>query len=266
MALAAVLSLAAPVRPSGAQDPGEELVGPVENPEAGPGAQAGETAQAEALRRTRLVGKAFLGRNRDVVGATVVTRPEFDPSRVYLTSSDNGGAFWVGQLPDGAYTIRLLRPGLLPVVKEHVSLRFPFRAVVEVRMEPDPAGPGGSVDEGAPDGAPTGTAVRVLGAVRERGGAAVAETRIRLLDPTGDADPVMAETDEGGSFRFEGVPSGRWSVEVLGVGYVPIRATVDLVTDTALDVGLVKQPTGYRPSPLDLMPLEHPIAPASLRF
>jgi hypothetical protein len=45
-----------------------------------------------------------------------------------------------------------------------------------------------------------------------------------------------------------------------------VRATLDLVADTTLDVTLVEQPPGYRPSPADLMPLERPIAPESLRF
>lgn len=234
-----------------------------------PAEAAPEPADGTASpHRSRLVGRAYLDRHRDVIGATVLAQEPSDPSRLYLTSSDAGGQFWIGDLPDGEYTVRFLRSGLLPVAKESVSLRYPFRAVVEVRMLPDPAGHGGFSGQFAPskERGPDADRVLLSGAVRERGGTPVPQARIRFLDRSGGADPLMAETDEAGTFRFESVPAGTWSLEIAGVGYVPIRTTLDIVADTSFDVGLVKQPPAYVPSPFELMPLERPVEPPSLRF
>jgi hypothetical protein len=215
-----------------------------------------------ASRRTRLVGRAYLDRNRDVVGATVVVRPVGDPSRIHLTTSDGSGAFSIADLPDGVYTVRIERPGLSTIVKEDVTVRSPFRAVVEVRMQRDPAGQGAAEPAAAVQDRP----VRVTGRVVDRDGAPITETRISLVDRWRGAEPAMGETDAAGAFLFDGVPAGRWAIEIAGVAHLPIHTALDLSTDTALEVSLVRQPPDYRPSPQDLMPLERPVAPESLRF
>jgi hypothetical protein len=227
---------------------------------------AAAAAEDDPSRRSRLAGKAYFARNRDVVGATVVVRSAGDPSRVWLTSTDEGGEFRIEDLPDGSYDVRITRPGLRPAVKDAVRLRFPFRAVIELRMETDPAGHGTLAEPVSGRPAAAASAVDVEGVVHEREGGPVAEARVRLVDRTGRAEPGMGETGASGSFLFDELATGRWSLEVLSVGHVPIRAALELTEDTRIEIALVRQPPGYRPSPQDLMPLERPIPPPSLRF
>ena len=62
--------------------------------------------------------------------------PESGDVRIFVTSTDEKGAYRFDALPEGVYRVRLLKHGLEPVLKDGVELRFPFRAVVEVVMEP----------------------------------------------------------------------------------------------------------------------------------
>ena len=96
------------------------------------------TNQTEEVKLSRLQGRARESRTRDVVGAMVLVQRTADPSKYYLTTSGGDGAFFVDRLPDGDYTVRLNREGYASEVKTGVQLKFPFRAVVEVTMEPGP--------------------------------------------------------------------------------------------------------------------------------
>ena len=97
------------------------------------------TVRTEAppeVKLTRLQGRARESRTQDVVGAMVVVQRAADPSVFYLTTSGADGAFLIDKLPDGDYTVRLNREGYNSEVKTGIQLKYPFRAVVEVTMEP----------------------------------------------------------------------------------------------------------------------------------
>lgn len=56
--------------------------------------------------------------------------------------------------------------------------------------------------------------------------------------------------------------SGRWRVELLEPGAVPLRVTVDIVEDAQIRVRLVAQPADFLVAIEDLVPRERALAPA----
>jgi len=222
-------------------------------------------APAPVDRVSRLQGLVYLGRNRPVVGGVVVVRSRADASRVWLTSTDEKGVLRIEGLRDGSYDVSVAREGLDTVAKSDVTLRFPFRAVVELAMQPSPAAVG-AIAPPAGERAATASPVRLEGSVRDVALDPLAEARVRIVDTTGHTDPRVATTGSGGTFRFDDLPAGDWSVQVRAVGRLSIRARVDLRADTTLDAILVQQPAGYVPSPLELMPPEEPIIPEAFRL
>jgi len=224
-----------------------------------PVAQTPETG--EVARLSRLQGSASLGRNRGVIGATVLVHEAQEPSHVYVTATDYKGRFRVDNLPDGDYRVEIRREGLVPVVKEGVGLRFPSRAVIEVTMEPSRTAP-------VPATIPTTDAtldelprVALWGVVVERGGRPMPDVRLRFVRTDGRADPIVVRSADDGSFELPAVPAGRWRLDTRVVGYLPIWVTAQLDEDVRVTLSLVPQPAAYEPSPLELMPREQPIPP-----
>jgi len=147
--------------------------------------------------------------------------------------------------------------------KDAVQVKFPFRAVVELDMEPaKESQPAKAVPQAqeASGSAP----VRLAGTVRDQDAAPLADAGLRLVHAGAVVDPIMVQSDEDGKFEVVEVPPGTWQLTILGVGTLPIRTDVTLEKDTELQVMLVRQPASYVPSPIDLMPPEQPIPPATL--
>jgi len=235
---------------------------PQEDEPASESADLSQSAQPPP-RVSRLQGTAYLDRNEDVIGATVVVHAMEDRSTIYLTSTDAHGRFKIEGLPDGSYKVRVHRHGVETMVKDDVSVRFPFRAVVELDMEQVERGPilpTGIAREGD---VPSGMAT-LHGMARTPSGLPMGEVKLRIVKTDGHDDPLMATTAEDGTFQMDGITSGEWRVTIVGVGMLPIRTWVYLVDDHELEIKLVLQPAAYEPSPLELMPIEDPIPPAGL--
>jgi len=239
--------------------------GAAETGAAAPGTGSGNAATETAVRGARLQGMAFFARNRQVVGATVTVHEMERRSRLFLTASDDKGSFLIDGLPNGNYSVQVEREGLAPVVKTDVQVRFPFRAIVEVAMEPLAAAPGSAAP--APgaggNGAASGASVHGVARARE-GGAPVGEVEVRLVHGRAGQDPRQVATGADGSFEIADLAPGPWRLEARGAGFLPLRTTLALDGDAELVVSLVRQPAGHEPSPLDLMPDEQPIPPAGL--
>jgi len=226
---------------------------------------AQETPPADAAPEqiSRLQGSAYFDRNRDVVGATVVVRRAQEPGVLYMTSTDGAGRFRIDGLVNGEYSVRVERYGVVPVTKDGVQVRFPFRAVVELDMEP--AQDGILAARAVPSSAaPAAGPVRVEGTIRDPDLGPLAEATVRLVHAEGQFDPVLATSEDDGTFAIADVPAGTWQLAIQGVGTVPVRTHVTLGGDTVLHVTLVRQPSSYVPSPFELMPPEQPIPPAAL--
>jgi hypothetical protein len=97
--------------------------------------------------------------------------------------------------------------------------------------------------------------------VRLPGGHPVDEARVLLVRPDGEADPQGALTTEDGTFAFDGLPAGRWRLQILGAGLLPLRTTVDLSGAVTVEAWLAQQPANYKPLPQDLLVPEEAIPP-----
>lgn len=222
-----------------------------------------ESAQATAPAATTswLSGQVRSGRHRWIVGAAVLVRPQSGEPRWYVTSTDDKGTYRFEDLPEGSYRVEWSKPGFEPIVKERVEIRPPFRAVLEVAMEPASAASPAAADGAVNPPVPADPAATLHGAVADRDGTPLGEVRIRLVRLDGSVDPRDALTDLDGTFDLGGLPAGQWRLELLGAGYLPIRVPVALAGDGVVSAALVAQPPGYEPQPLDLIPPERPIPP-----
>jgi len=228
-------------------------------------AQQTPSATGERPRLSRLQGTAKVDRRTPVVGAVVEVRPEDDPAQIFLTSTNEDGELRIDGLPDGTYVVRIDRSGFRTVVKTNVALKFPFRAVVEVTLEHADEAVRPAVQSPIANPPANATGIAVTGLVTEAGGAPLSEVRLRFVHPGGWFDPRLAETGDDGRFEFSGMQPAAWRVEIIGVGFLPVRTVLDLRDDTRLDAVLVRQPADYVPSPLELMPEEHLTPPPGLR-
>lgn len=219
--------------------------------------------RSEPARSARLVGSASVDRRHPVVGATVVVRPESDATRAYLTATDEKGRFRLDDIPDGSYAVEIRRQGLKPVVKRDVGLKLPFRAVVEVEMQPDPAAPGGP-GPAAPAAAPRAGSGAIRGRVVDPEGRPLSEVVLRIVPADARDDPRFAWSDAEGRFELSGLVPGPWRLSALGLAYLPVRAVLGLGRELELQIVLVPQPAGYEPLPIDLLPQEQPVPPEAL--
>ena len=214
------------------------------------------TSQTENVKLSKLQGRARESRTRDVVGAMVVVQRSADPSMFYLTTSGGDGEFFVDRLPDGDYTVRINREGYASEVKTGIQLKYPFRAVVEVTMEPGQPDLSAAGNPSTADGE-----IGLGGLIRAADGTGLGEVSVRIVRQDGSVDPLTLRTPEDGAFIFDGLLPGEWRLEVVGIGYLPMNQRLMLNSDSAIAVQLVKQPPDYVPSPIELMPPEAPIAP-----
>ncbi len=221
-------------------------------------AAAAEKPPGVVAARSTIQGAASLERRKPVAGATVLVAREGDAGDLWVTSTDEKGTFRLGGLPDGSYVVEFRRPGLETLRKQAVVLHAPYRSIVEVTMKP---GVAAAIRSG--DGAALRENERFTfeGRIGDAAGAPVADARLRLVRADSADDPRAAVTATDGSFRVEGILPGRWEIDALGLGYLPVRFAVALAPATRLHLVLVRQPATYRPLPLDLVPAEEPIPP-----
>jgi hypothetical protein len=214
---------------------------------------------AAGERRSRLQGTALIDRRSRVIGAVVLVQPEADPSRLFLTATDEDGTFRLDGLDDGVYRVSLNRNGFDPVVKEGVEVKYPFRAVVEVKMTR------GDAEAAAAEAAAVGSTapIWITGTVTNSTGRPLREARVRLVHPFGEREPHSARSGAQGLFEMA-LPSGAWRFEVNAVGYLPIATELRLAEDTQVDLIMVPQPPNYVPGPMELMPPERLIPPEGL--
>ncbi len=206
----------------------------------------------------QIEGKVTLGRNRPVVGAVVLVRSETDPGPVWITASEQTGAFRVLDLPDGSYRVVIRREGLRPFEQTGVALKAPYRGIVEAILTPDDP-----MATRAPEAVekPASGTIRIAGTVTGPGGEPATGAEVRFVRADGSVDPRETRVDASGRVEVSDLPAGRWRVEVLDPGAIPLRATVDLREDVDLRVRLVAQPANFQVAIEDLMPKERAIAP-----
>jgi hypothetical protein len=230
------------------------------------GAPSVEPAPAVPERpKGNIEGRASLGHRQRVVGATVfVVAADEEAPDVYLTATDEDGEFRVEGLRNDDYRVLIRRDGLGSVYKERVTVRYPFRAVVEVLMKPGEESAVWTELVSEVEAA-EGRTVRLDGEVRHRQDLhVIGDVELRLVRTDSAEDPRSLRSGPTGRFAFEDLTVGSWRLEVRGAGFLPLRATLPLRRDNRLNVRLVEQPVDYKPSPWELMPTEEPIPPAGM--
>lgn len=216
-------------------------------------------AQAGNPRLSRIQGTVILSRRNPVVGATVLLTALDPPQRVWVTSTDDRGEFRMEAVPEGGYRLEARRQDLVPVMRDRIALRPPFRAVIELTMHPAQGGVTAATT--TPPGPEDAAGIQVTGRTVDRSGNPIAEARLRWVDAAGRRDPATLRSGEDGSFLLQGLPPGTWRLEVMGVGFLPVRVDIPVAEDTAVTAVLVKQSASHEPLPLDLIPPEEPIPP-----
>jgi hypothetical protein len=198
-------------------------------------------------------GSISYGRHLPAAGVVVIVSPEGSATRVYAATTGETGTFAFDGVADGTYRAEARREGYLTVVKTGIVVRAPFRAVVELALArgDTPPEPPKSFDGEA----------SLTGQVRVAGGAPLAEVRVRIARPDALDDPRTALTDAAGGFAFPGLKAGRWRLELVGAGLLPLRADLDLAGSVELGAALARQPANYQPLPQDLIVPEDVIPP-----
>jgi hypothetical protein len=227
-----------------------------------PAVQAAEEPAA-AAKSSRIQGTAIEGLKQGVAGVLVRVRPEDAEQPIWLTATDRNGRFKIEALPDGDYRVDLYRAGYLPVSKERVSIRFPFRAVVEQPMQAGSERLAGELPASWKAAAsPSEGSAALSGSISTRDGGALAEVRVRILHLAGDQDPRDLRTDDRGRFVAAELGTGDWMLEVRGLGYLPMRTPLRINEgDNTAILVLTPQPPEYQPTARDLLPLEQPSLP-----
>lgn len=213
---------------------------------------------AGAASTGQMRGTVSYGRHEPAPGAVVFVRPEGTPGPLWMATTGQDGTFAFDAVPGGSYDVVASREGYVTVDVPGIVVRPPYRAIVEMTLEP--ANGAGTTDGTPAQPAPTGTA-SLHGTVRLSGGSPVDEARVLLVRPDGGADPQVALTAADGAFAFEGIPAGRWRLEILGAGLLPLRTTVDLSGTVSAEAWLAPQPANYKPLPQDLLVPEEAIPP-----
>ncbi len=225
---------------------------PVRSDSGAPSAGAPDTPLAAG----ELSGRVEMGRNRGVAGATVLLTAEDAPGRLALTSTNGHGAFRFEGLEDGRYRLDVRRPGFTGVTKDGIVVRRPYRAIVDLTLLREGAAP-----EPTSLRSVAGTSARLRGRVRTEEGTSPTQIPLQLRPLGGEGEPRTLRTDPHGEFDSGELAAGLWELQIRGVGWLSVRADLDLNGPVGLDVSLVRQPADYEPSPLELMPPELPLPP-----
>jgi len=191
-------------------------------------------------------GTVSYARRTPAVGAVVVLTPGEGRSLVKAASTGTNGTFAFDGLADGNYKVEVRREGYIPVVRGAIAVRAPFRAIVEVHLAPGAADP-----EAAPPVREGTASLTATVRVARRG--ALAEARVRLVRGDGVDDPRMGLTSEAGTIAFEDLAAGRWRIEIVAAGFLPLRANLDLEGSVDVEATLEPQPADYQPLPQDLI-------------
>ena len=232
---------------------------PAQTPAAPATAAPAGVGDPAASRLSRIQGTVILSRRNPVVGATVLLTALDPPRRIWVTSTDDRGEFKMDAIPAGSYRLEARRPDLASVIRDRIALNPPFRAVIELTMQ---AVQGGATpDTTAAPGPESAAGLHVAGRTVDRTGTPVPSARLKWVDAAGRRDPANLQSGDDGSFTMTGLPPGTWRLEVLGVGFLPVRVDLPVSEDTTVTAVLVKQSAGHEPLPLDLIPPEEPIPP-----
>ena len=201
-----------------------------------------------------------------LIGVSIVLVPTQNNHVLYATSTDEGGKYGFNGLLTDVYQVYAEGQGFASVVKKRISVKPPFRAIIDFEMQPIGPGeatvmPGSDADPGAVE---PGTVGQVEGVFVDGKGEPVLEGSVvfRRLD---DADDVFyAQTDEQGHFSQSNLPAGVYDITTKSPGLIPLHLFANALTPTdVFHLRLVAPtyPLSFRGWIADLLPTEIPVPP-----
>jgi hypothetical protein len=221
-----------------------------------------------SVKKSWMSGKYFVTRKQMVPGATVKVMDE-KHEKIYLTSTDEEGAWRLNNIPGGNYSVEIFKEGFDYIEKKNVGVRFPFRTVVELQATPSMETIGdirrwGKLpkkkdyrqrNEAAND------TFKLSGKASAIDGSSLLDTEIRLRDFNREINPLRTFSRSDGSFVLEGLPPGFYDLFIMVPGYLPLWIIMDINGDVEITAMMLLQPLNYEATPSELLPSEKPIPP-----
>ncbi len=203
-----------------------------------------------------------------VPGATVKVSNKAQ-SVIYLTSTDEEGAWRLNNIPEGNYRVEILKEGFEYIEKKKVEVRFPFRTVVELHAIPSMETVGNirhwgrlSKEKNLPQkNEAVGGIYNLWGKASAIDGSSILNIEIRLRSLDREVNPQRTFSASDGSFALERLPAGLYDLFIMVPGYLPLRTLIDVNDDVELIAMMLLQPLDYEATPSELLSSEEPIPP-----
>ena len=280
--LAVVIAVAAGAAPSVSSEPvpppavvAQAPATAAPSPSGAPASVASNPAGAQAIPlsgpRGRIRGEVYFSRQEPVSGATVVLYREGDAANILLGATDHDGNFRFEGIPEGAYSLSVLREGAAPATKTGITVNPPARTVVDMALKRDagrlmaPVFDLARFDKTPPDTQPAAAGpdqgLRVKALATEL--RPVREARVAIHSRGPRIDPLRGTTDGSGDLLLPSPQPGEYSVQIVMPGYLPVRVDRLVIGKTPLRVFVVLTPRPFAtPSlPADLLPDEKSVPP-----
>lgn len=215
----------------------------------------------------RLLGEVSFSRQEPVAGANIVLVREGDPGRLVLGTTDVRGLFRFESIPEGTWTIGVVREGATPIMKKGIGVHPPARAVLDFVLKKAP----GRVDPPVVDlaqyeasvgplrGGPPMMTVQVI----DQAMRPIREGRVLFRSRGPQVDPLRGATDGQGVARMPPPDPGEYLLKIDVPGFLPLRVDRLVLGRTPLvaTAVLTPRPLDYPSTPADLLPDEKPAPP-----
>lgn len=213
-----------------------------------------------------------------LVGISIVLTPVGRKDIVFATSTDEDGRYALDSLVPADYVVAAHGQGVQSVVKSGVRVKPPFRAIIDIQMEPVEdasdaslhaaiaAAPDVGSDRSSTEG--NGRLVRLTGSFVDADQQPVLEGAITLRRIGHAEDVFYAETDESGRFSISDLPGGVYDITTRSPGLIPLHLREQALPPQVsmhLELLAPDYPLSFRGYLDDLLPEEVPMPPPSPR-
>jgi hypothetical protein len=225
-----------------------------------PGARAVAPPEDDPARgRGQIRGEVTDRTGEPLIGISIVLAPQGNPHVLYATSTDDHGRYALNHLLSDTYEVRADGQGFEPLVKGPVQVRPPFRAIIDLEMEPRES-PAATLD---PQDA-TDTVKALEGRFVDAAGEPVLEGSV-VFQRSGRPEEVFyGRTDRDGWFRIEDLPADSYDIVSRSPGLIPLHLVARALPPADrfhLRLVAPPYPLSFRGWLDDLLPMEIPVPP-----
>lgn len=226
----------------------------------------GQEAADPAAGRGQVRGTVTGGGGAPVPGVSIVLSPAGRPDILYASASDEAGKYAFNGIIADQYAVLAEGPGQPSLLKQGVSVRPPFRPVLDLEMrapETESAQP-----PPAPVAPEPGRIGEIEGILRNVAGEGVVEGSITLRRVGDPLAVFYVRTSPDGRFRFVDLPAGIYDIATRAPGLVPLHLVarpLAAVPVLHLRLWAPVYPLSFRGWIDDLLPPEIPVPPPDPR-